>query len=111
MTLRRPSREDLVDISRRHHLRLTEAEVDDYFDIVKGVMNGYDELDQYPEPVREVTSAVRIPGARPSREDNPLNGVVRYCSVQAVEPTGLPAQKVCQRLQRRRGCAEPARER
>lgn len=93
MTLRRPSREDLTDISKRHYLRLTEAEVDDYFDIIKDVMDGYDELDQYPDPIREVTPAVRVPGSRPSREDDPLNGVVRYCSVQAVEPSGPLAGK------------------
>lgn len=93
MTLRRPSRADLADISARHHLRLTEAEADDFFDIVKGVMDGYDELDQYPDPVREVTPAVRVPGARPTPEEDPLNGVVRYCSVQAVEPSGPLAGK------------------
>ncbi len=88
MTLRRPSREDLIDISNRHHLRLTEAEVDDFHDIVKGVLDGYDELDQYPDPVREVTPAVRIPGARPSPKDDPLNAVVRNCSVKAVDAKG-----------------------
>lgn len=93
MTLRRPSRADIEDISRRYHLRLTESEVDDYFDIVKGVMDGYDALDQYPDPIREVTPAVRVPGARPSREDDPLNGIVRHCSVQAVDPKGPLAGK------------------
>lgn len=93
MTLRRPSRDDIEDISRRHHLRLTESEVDDYLDIVKGVMDGYDELDQYPDPSREVVPAVRIPGTRPSRDDDPLNGVVRFCSVQAVNPSGPLAGK------------------
>jgi amidase len=93
MTLRRPSREDIFDISERHHLRLTEIEADDFFEIVKGVMEGYDELDQYPDPVREVTPAVRIPGSRPGKDADPLNGVARFCSVQAVEPRGPLAGK------------------
>lgn len=93
MTLRRPSREDLIDISRRYHLRLTEVEVDDFYDIVKAVMEGYDELDQYPDPVREVTPAVRIPGSRPSPKDDPLNGIVRNCSVKAVDAKGPLAGK------------------
>lgn len=93
MTLRRPSREDITDISARHHLRLTEVEADDFFDLVKDVMDGYDALDQFPDPVREVTPAVRIPGARPGRQDDPLNGVVRGCSVQAPAPSGPLAGK------------------
>ena len=84
MTLRRPSREDLVDIGRRYHINPTEAELDVFFELAAAIIEGYDELDQYPDPVREVIPAVRIPGARPEPKDDPLNGIVRYCSVKAV---------------------------
>ncbi len=83
MTIRRPSKEDLVDISDRYHLNLTEAELEVFFDLAAAVIDGYDELDQYPDPLREVTAAVRIPGARPDPENDPLNGIVRTCSVKA----------------------------
>ncbi len=83
MTLRRPSREDLVDISDRCYLNLTEAEIEVYMNLIPAVLEGYDELDQYPDPLREVIPAVRIPGARPEPADDPLNGVVRNCSVKA----------------------------
>ena len=83
MTLRRPSREDLYTISDKYHLKLTEAELDDFFDLVGAVMEGYDELEQYPDPLRKVTAAVRIPGPRPAPEDDSLNGIVRTCSVKA----------------------------
>ena len=84
MTLRRPSKEDLVDIGRRYHIHPTEAELDVFFELAAAIIAGYDELDQYPDPVREVIPAVRIPGARPEPEDDPLNGIVRRCSVKAV---------------------------
>jgi len=83
MTIRRPSREDLVDIGYRYHIDPTEAELDVFFELAAALLEGYDELDQYPDPVREVTPAVRIPGARPDPEDDPLNGIVRRCSVKA----------------------------
>jgi amidase len=83
MTLRRPSREDIVDIGKRYHLNFTEAETDVFMTLASAVLDGYDELDQYPDPVREVIPAVRIPGARPKPEDDPLNGIVRNCSVKA----------------------------
>jgi amidase len=88
MTVRRPSRENLKDISERHHLHLTEAELETYYDVVCGVMGSYDALDQIPDPVRPLTEAVRQVGARPEPEDDPLNGVVRLCSVKAVAQNG-----------------------
>ncbi|MFQ5785798.1 MAG: amidase [Alphaproteobacteria bacterium] len=87
MTLRRPSRKDLIDISERYHLNLTEAEIDAYMDLVPAVLDGYDKLDQYPDPVRAVMPAARIPGPRPEPSADPLNGVVRTCSVKAT-PAG-----------------------
>ncbi len=83
MTLRRPSREDLIDIGYRYHLNLTEDETDVFMGLASALLDGYDELEQYPDPLREVLPAVRIPGPRPSPEDDPLNGVVRSCSVKA----------------------------
>ena len=93
MTIRRPSRENLKDISERHHLHLTEAELETYYDVVCGVMESYDALDQIPDPVRPLTEATRQVGARPEPEDDPLNGVVRLCSVKAVDPGGALAGK------------------
>jgi amidase len=83
MTLRRPSQEDLLDLSDRYHLNITESELIDLHALIDGVMGGYDVLDQYPDPVREVIPAVRVPGRRPEPEEDPLNGVVRYCDVKA----------------------------
>lgn len=83
MTLRRPSTEDLIDISDRYFLNITEAELTVFRDLTAAVLEGYDELDQYPDPVRKVIPAVRIPGERPGRDDDPLNGIVRYCDVKA----------------------------
>lgn len=84
MTLRRPSDTDLIDIGERYHLHLTEDELDVMVELVSAVMEGYDELEQYPDPLREVMPAVRIPGARPGSDEDPCNGVVRNCSVKAV---------------------------
>ncbi|WP_340117799.1 amidase [Pelagibius sp. 7325] len=83
MTLRRPAIDDILDISATYGLDLTEAEVAELKPLVDGVIAGYDLMDQYPDPLRAVTPAVRIPGARPEPEDDPLNGIVRNCSVKA----------------------------
>ena len=81
MTLRRPSRADLIDISRARHLSLTEVELDEYYELVCANLSFYDTLDQYPEPAFDVVPAVRVAGTRPLPKDDPLNAVVRNCSV------------------------------
>ena len=51
-------------------------------------MESYAALDQIPAPVRPLTEASRQVGARPEPEDDPLNGIVRLCSVKATNPDG-----------------------
>lgn len=82
MSLRRPSKADLSFISATHHLDLTEAELEDFYELVCDTMGAYDELEQYPDPVREVLPAVRIPGRRLTPAEDPLNAIVRTCSVK-----------------------------
>ncbi|MGI9302511.1 MAG: amidase [Gammaproteobacteria bacterium] len=90
MTLRRPSEIDLIDLGERHHLNLTESELDVMMQLTAAVIDGYDELDQYPDPLREVIPAVRVPGSRPTPEEDPFNGVVRTCSVKLAGSTKGP---------------------
>lgn len=82
MSLRRPSIADLKQSSEARHLNLTEDELGDFHDLVRENLHLYDELEQYPDPIREVVVAERIPLGRPSAEQDPLNAVVRHCSVK-----------------------------
>ena len=86
MTVRRPSKENLKDLSSRYHLDLTETELETYYDIVCGLMDSYDVLDQFPDPIRPLTNAIRQVGERPAPEDDPCNGIVRLCDIKAVKP-------------------------
>ena len=81
MSLRRPSLDDLMIISDSHHLSLTEAELNDFHELAGDIMGAYDELEQYPDPVREVVPAVRVPGRRLTPAEDPLNAIGRTCSV------------------------------
>jgi len=88
MTVRRLSKEDVTRIAARHGLGLGEAEIAEDVALCNGVLDGYDALDALPEPPRPVIGAVRDPGRRATREEDPLNGVVRFCDVHAVAPSG-----------------------
>jgi|TARA_B110000971_G_scaffold221701_1_gene270019 amidase len=93
MPLRRPSKSDLAAISSKRHLQLTEAELEDLYELVCDNLTLYDELEQYPDPVREVSPAVRVPGRRLTPAEDPLNAVVRTCSVKITGAKGKLAGK------------------
>ncbi|NND00748.1 MAG: amidase [Gammaproteobacteria bacterium] len=93
MPLRRPSIADLAAISSRRHLQLSEIELEDLYELVCDNLSLYDELDQYPDPVREVVPAVRVPGRRLTPDEDPLNAVVRTCSVKIPGAKGSLAGK------------------
>ncbi|MEM6679969.1 MAG: amidase family protein, partial [Pseudomonadota bacterium] len=90
MTLRRPDAAEIAAIGEATGLDLTASEIATLEPIIAAVIEGYDALDQMPDPLRTVTPAVRIPGPRPSPEEDPLNGVVRTCSVTAAPPVTGP---------------------
>ena len=73
MTVRRPSKENLRDIGRRYHLDLTEAEVEDYFTVISGLMSVYDAVDH---------SIQARSGERHSRKDR------RYVALWSEARTG-----------------------
>jgi amidase len=83
MTLRRPDTKELEQIGKKTGIELTQDELAVLQPIIAKVLDGYDVLDQFPDPVREVIPAVRIPSSRPEKAEDPLNGIVRYCSVRA----------------------------
>ena len=91
MPLRRPSKADLAAISSKRHLQLTEVELEDLYELVCANLNLYDELEQYPDPVREVVPAVRVPGRRLTPAEDPLNAVARSLLRSAPEPCRRPA--------------------
>lgn len=90
MTLRRPDAAEIAEIGEVMGLDLTASEVETLEPLIAGVIGGYDALDQMPDPLRAVTPAVRIPGPRPSPAEDPLNGIVRRCSVKAAPETPGP---------------------
>jgi len=75
-------------LSARTYVNLTEAEVEVVHAMVNLNLDSYDVLDQMPDPVREVTPAIRIPGARPALKEDPLNTIVRKVDVRAIDAKG-----------------------
>lgn len=94
MPLRRPSLADLQQASHNRHLRLTEAELADYYELVCENIALYDELEQYPDPQRAVLPAVRVPLGRPAPAADPLNAIIQRCSVKADATGSLSGKRI-----------------
>lgn len=94
MPLRRPSRSDIMSSSDACHLQITESELNDFHDLVCENLDLYDELEQYPDNQRDVIPAIRIPLNRPDPKDDPLNAIVRYCSVYTDKKGVLAGKRI-----------------
>ena len=79
MTLRRPDTKELEQIGKKTGIELTQDELAVLQPIIAQVLDGYDVLDQFPDPVREVIPAVRIPSSRPEKAEEPLLDNVCIC--------------------------------
>lgn len=76
----RPSRDDLVEISERIGLRLSPGELDAYQGMAEVMLATVDATDVDPPPAPDA-AARRAAGPRPTRDQDPLNAVVRWCDV------------------------------
>lgn len=92
--LRRPTPHQLQEIGRREHLRLTDAEAQEYATIIDSMLESYDALDafdpQHPAgPERTMTLATR--GGPP---EDTVNAFLRTCSVKIAATGTLEGVRV-----------------
>jgi amidase len=90
MTLRRPSRGDILAISESTNVDLTDRELAVVERMIADNLMHYDVLDQLPDAVQTNVAAIRIPGNRPTPEQDPYNAIVRTCDVRSVTPIDGP---------------------
>ncbi len=92
MALRQPTKEDLHRLAAGHNFELSAEEAEAYEALLPDMFAALDALDQTPANLPEITYRERDPGNRPSREDDPLNAIIRRCSIKGA-PTGALAGK------------------
>ncbi len=94
MALRKPSAEDLRRLAAANHFDVTNEEVDTYLSLIPDMFAALDSLDQAPSNLPAITYRDRDSGRRPSRQADPLNAIVRRCSVKGAQSGKLAGKRL-----------------
>jgi len=82
MALRRPTAEELKQLASANHFALNDDELADFEAMIPQMFEPLDVLDSAPSPTPTVNYPERNRGYRPQPKDDPLNAIVRRCSVK-----------------------------
>ncbi len=94
MTLRKPTRDDLERLAEAHYFELSDEELEAFQNMLPAMFASLDELDQKPSNLPPVVYRDRAPGGRPNRQDDPLNAIVRRCSVKGASSGKLAGKRL-----------------
>ena len=94
MGLRPPERDDLRQAAAFHNIELTGEELEEIESLMGPIFHGMDELEKIPQPPVPLKYFERDPGARPQPEDDPLNAILRRCSVKGAKSGKLAGKRV-----------------
>ena len=92
MVLRLPTAEDLKRMAHMNHFELNEEELAAFQVLIPGLFENFEQLEQMPEPQAPLKYRDREPGFRPPRQEDPLNAILRRCSLKGA-PSGKLAGK------------------
>jgi amidase len=94
MALRRPTKEELKHLALANHFTLNEQEVDDFDAMMAQMFEPLDRLDRAPSPPLPVKYPQRDLGFRPQPENDPLNAILRRCSVKGASAGKLAGKRI-----------------
>ena len=94
MTIRRPTREDLLRLAGANHFEITGAEMEAFEAMIPGLFDSYDALAQMPEQHAPLRYPSRILGSRPSPEEDPYNAILRRCTINGATGGKLAGKRI-----------------
>ena len=94
MALRLPTIEDLHQLAAANYFELSTDEAQDFLSLMPDLFESLDQLNQMPAPSLPLIYRERDPGSRPSPQDDPLNAIIRRCSVKGAPAGKLAGKKV-----------------
>jgi amidase len=94
MALRAPGRADLIELAALNHFELSDEELDNFLPMIQAMVHRLGELDQMPQPPLQLKYYERDPGYRPGPDQDPLNAILRRCSVKGARNGKLAGKRV-----------------
>ena len=94
MAMRAPGRAELIELAALNHFELSEEELSNFAPMVEAMVRSLDELDQMPQPAPPLKYYQRDPGQRPQPKDDPLNAILRRCSVTGAKTGKLAGKRI-----------------
>lgn len=94
MPLRRASDEDLLRLAELNLFELTPDELSAFQSFFPAMFEALDQLVVSPSGVPPLAHTDRDPGSRPPPEENPLNAIVRRCSVKGASSGKLKGKRI-----------------
>src|SRR3990172_7205968 len=94
MALRPPTAEQLRDLAQANYFELNDEEVAAFQSLLPGMFAALEALEQAPSNLPPIKYRERDAGCRPSREKDPLNAIVRRCSVKGAKSGKLAGKRL-----------------
>ncbi len=89
-----PTPDEIRQKAADHYIDLSEEEVDDYATAIADTLDGYERLDELPEPRPSIEYTDRDPGYKPGSEEDPLNAFVTKCRVDGSDSGPLSGLEI-----------------
>jgi len=93
MALRPPTAQDLHRLAEENHFQLNDEELESFQALIPGIFQAYEVLDRMPLPKEPLKYRDRDPGQRPSRQEDPLNAIVRRCALKGATSGKLAGKR------------------
>jgi amidase len=92
--MRRLSKSELRDYAPDGVFTFTDAELDEYHQLTEFIFDIVEGVEATPPAPIENVEAQRDPGRRPTPEEDPLNAIIRWCSVKAPRDGLLAGKRI-----------------
>lgn len=89
-----PTPDEIRAAAEKHHMDLSDAEVEDFVAAIADSLDGYERLDELTEPEPTIEYTDRDPGYKPDASEDSLNAFVRKCHVEGADSGPLEGYEI-----------------
>ena len=94
MGIRPPTKDDLRRLAAENFIELNQEELEVFESLIKPMVERFDRVHNAPASNGPLKHRDRDPGGRPNREEDPLNAIVRSCSVKGAASGKLVGKRI-----------------